>query len=593
MKRFIWAVLIVGFVLFSLSPTFYELSQKEKLQGRSFELVHNYITDYNFYVSRVRQGMEGRWTVTERYTSEPYSGSLIQIFYLLLGKIDNHAPTILMGTTGVYHVSRVILGLVILSLVAYLSRTLFSSFLWEVIAFLVVVTASVWPHVVPVGDTVRFGGPMSWWTLMDNLQRITFLPHLLMGQSLLLFLFIAGGSVETLKRSGNTIVLGICAFVLGMVFPPGLVFVGVGYGVMMLMSFFHYPSIFKKNLIPVWLHTHVLPRTLIGLISIPSFLYFFLIFTVYPGKRLVELDILHPLPFQFPEYVRALGPTLPLGILGLILVFFLKDRKFMGVVSWVIAWLVCLFVFQYIPQQSPLRFSEMLPHVPLGILTTYVFYMIWRVCSRVSSLSVVKTDNNSRVLSRVFSQEYPQGDPFLGAPQPASPAFIFIGKIFSLTVPMLIIVVGLGVMVSSFLWQKDFIDQKVAAGWPPIAMNNIIVYPVTGFVDGLIYIEKNTPLDAIILSDMTAGNYIPSYTGRKVFVGHHNTVFLEKKLQYIELFFQGNMVNASQWLSDSGIGYVFWGPQEKQHGTVHDLKTVYPFLRELYKNADVTFYAVK
>jgi len=409
---------------------------------------------------------------------------------------------------------------------------------------------------------------MSWWTLMDNLQRLTFLPHLLAGQALLLFLLIAGSDEKTLVPTGNWLFLGIMAVILGMIFPPGLVFVGAAYGVMVVLSFVFSGGRFKKkDTRNEWITTNVLSRAMIGLISFPSLLYFSLMFGLYPWKRLVELDIIHPLPFQFPEYILALGPTLPLGLIGLFLVLFRKDRKFMGVVSWVIAWLVCLFVFQYIPQQSPLRFSEMLPHVPLGILTAYVFY----------------------TMSKIKIQKSPLRQGFEGQAK----LLVKIQKYVAICIPMILIVVGFGVMMSSFLWQKDFIDQKVAAGWPQIYMNNVIVYPITGFVDALVYLEKNTPKDAIVLSDMTAGNYIPPYTGRRVFVGHNNTVNLEEKLSGTQLFFRGEKKDAYTWLKNNGIGYIFFGPQERELGKLQELIATYPFLTELYKNNDVVLYRVQ
>jgi len=566
MKRFYWGILIGFFILFSFSPTLYELSEKEKLNGRSFELVHNYITDYHFYLSRIRQGMEGKWTVTERYTSEPHAGSFVQIFYLLLGKIDNHAPTMLLGATGVYHASRVVFGALILVFIALWVRFLFPSLLWQVLAFLVAVTASWWPHIVQVGDTLRLGGPMSWWTLMDSLQRITFLPHLLAGQALLLFLLFAGGDEKILERTGNWLFLGILAFVLGMVFPPGLIFVGAVYGIMILLSYSaDAKSLKNKDRRNAWISTEILSRAMIGVISFPSFLYFSLILTIYPWRRLVEFDTLHPLPFQFPEYVMALGPTLPLGILGLLLVLIRKDRKFMGMAAWVIAWFVCLFVFQYIPQQSPFRFSEMLPHVPLGILTTYVFFLLWQSTKH-------RTTHKRGIMERIFS----------GCTKTVS----FIG-------PVVLIMVGLGVMISSFFWQKDFVDQKVLAGWPVITMNNVIVYPITGVVDGLVNLDKLTPKDAVILSDMTVGNYIPPYIGRKVFVGHNNSVNLETKLMDVQLFFQGDKKDAQEWFRINGIGYIFFGPQEKEIGNVEDLTNPYPFLKEIYRNSAVILYAIQ
>jgi hypothetical protein len=147
-------------------------------------------------------------------------------------------------------------------------------------------------------------------------------------------------------------------------------------------------------------------------------------------------------------------------------------------------------------------------------------------------------------------------------------------------------------MISSFFWQKDFVDQKIRAGWPAISMNNIMVYPVTGFISALSFIEKQTPVGAIILSDLTAGNYIPPYTGRMVYMGHDNTLHKEQKVDLVHRFYQGEMrpVEAEVWLSQNRISYVFFGPQEKE--SQKDIASLYPFLHEVYRNMDVTIYAV-
>ena len=37
-------------------------------------------------------------------------------------------------------------------------------------------------------------------------------------------------------------------------------------------------------------------------------------------------------------------------------------------VAWVFVWLLFLFVFDKIPEQSPTRFTEMIPHAPLAFM---------------------------------------------------------------------------------------------------------------------------------------------------------------------------------------------------------------------------------
>ena len=97
----------------------------------------------------------------------------------------------------------------------------------------------------------------------------------------------------------------------------------------------------------------------------------------------------------------------------------------------------------------------------------------------------------------------------------------------------------------------------------------------------------------MILSETTAGNYIPVYSGNSVYVGHDNTVAFEEKKEKVKEFFAGRMSaeQARIWVRETRAGYVFFGPQEREEaGGIRDLRNVYPFLESVYNNALVTIY---
>ena len=125
--RFLWVMLIAGFVLFSLVPTGYELMRQGDIQlDRQFELVHNFYTDFNFYLSRIRQGLDGRWTVVERYTTEAHEGSFIHEMYLLMGQVGRFVRVPWWRASDIYHVARVVLAVTLLPLVAVFVQKNFS-----------------------------------------------------------------------------------------------------------------------------------------------------------------------------------------------------------------------------------------------------------------------------------------------------------------------------------------------------------------------------------------------------------------------------------------------------------------------------------
>lgn len=522
----LWVILIIGFVLFSLLPTGYELSHVKLLRPeRSFELVHNFPTDYNFYLSRIRQGLDGKWTVTEKYTSEPHNPSLIHEMYIVMGEVGRFLRVPFWRAGDVYHVARIVLAVTLLSMIAVICQ----KYPFGLAAFFLAVTASSWPKLVYVDGIPRFGGYMSWWSVMDSLQRITFIPHILAGQILIIFLIY-----ELTKKNiqKNTLFLGLLGFLLGMVFPPGLVFVYVVLGVYALLN---------------WTNKTYLSYLGFVLISCSALIYLYLMTGFYPWKRLAEVDIIRPLPFDYWEYAKAIGPIGPIGLIGLIWALRKKEIRMYPVVAWVVAWLGLLFVFKFIPAQSPLRFSEMIPHVPLGILAAYLFYKM---------------------------------------------------KFFKYFFPITLVLLGLGQMYSSWLWQKDFVDHKMRAATPLVPYDSYVMYPLDDFMAALYFLHDHYPQNAVILSDMTAGNYIPVYSGNSVYIGHDNTVHLEVKKEVVKRFFSGlsKPEDARSFLQKNNISAIFYGPQEKENlpagRQAGDLSKAYPFLKQVYKNNFIFIYEI-
>lgn len=560
MRKTIFPILLISFFfIFSLWPTVYEWQSRGRTKPeRFFELVHNFPTDYNLYVSRIREGKEGAWLATEKYTSEPHGGSLSQILYVVIGRAWDWAhgqtPYVWMS----YHAMRVFFGAFLLFVVWKVVEWVFPTLGWQAVAFLFIVTASTWPKFETVGGLPRFGGYMPWWSVIDSLQRITFIPHVLLGQALLVFILwvVAGGFVRK-DQPGNWIFLGIIGFVLGIVFPPALIFI---YGVLFFLSVWEFFAN-RKNL-GHWTTGKLSGRIIFGLLSAPSLVYYAMLFTQYPWKRLVEFDVLHPTKFSFLEYFLALGPTLPLGILGIIVVLSRRDlvaRKLRVFIIWIVTWLLFLFVFSKIPQQSPTRFTEMAPHVPLGILTAYLFYFLLRA-------------------GVGYTARF----------------FLLITYHVSL---ITILLLGLGSMYSSWLWQRDFVDHKLRADFPLVPKGAEVMYPLRDLVEGMIWLQVYTPRSAIVLSGQSTGNLIPVYSGNTVYVGHANTVDLERKLITANAFYRGELTAdaAGAWLRRASIRYVLFGPEEMESTgyAVKDLRLWYPNLSLLYQNSRVSIYEVR
>jgi hypothetical protein len=258
----------------------------------------------------------------------------------------------------------------------------------------------------------------------------------------------------------------------------------------------------------------------------------------------------------------AVGPVLPLGLFGILALLVWNKKESWNTlkyfVAWIVAWLGFLFIFNQIPQQSPTRFTQMVPHIPLGVVAAFSLYQI-------SQLSFIK-------------KRY---------------GFVLYSL---LLIP---VALGMGSMASSYMWQKDFVDHKLRATLPIVPSGAQVMYPMKEIIDGMTWLQVYTPRDAVVLSAMTTGNYIPVYAGNTAYVGHANTVDLENKLMQVEFFYtRYNQKIAPEvgfnWLKEQNISYVFYGFEEQafNEGKISDLRTLYPMLEQTYESANVKIYKV-
>ena len=626
MKKILF-ILSIFFVLFSFSPSLYEIYQAKNIpQERYFLLEHNYLFDYNFYLSRIREGTEGRWLVVEKYYNQSHQGSLFQVFYLWLGKLGG---IVRLEPPVIYHLARILFGLTFLILIGSYVKRFFKG-RWWIISFIFAVTAGSWPILVKTGPSAdgfwRFATYMGWWSVVDSLQRITIMPHILFGQIfLLLFIwrfsdklsktkiktifskgpaapfdslrslrasasrdkkvyperneghlarvthsFFCFNSIDSLK-SLEILMWGLIGFVVGIVFPPTLIVV---YTVFAILTFWEFILLMRSNLyggstsIVGWVKEITVARIVFILLSLPSLLYMQLMFRILPWSALALFDVQHRMPLPYKEYFLALGPMLPLGLLGGLVVLgrFIKlgrleerEKIVMPVIAWIIAVFLLFAIFEKVPTQSPLRFTEGAIHIPLGILAAYFLSSVWRW-------------DRFHKFSRSLE---------------------FMKRMAIGIVTTVIILMGLGVMGSMVGWLTDQGFSKGKGTWL-VPLGAQLVYPLQDFMEGIYYLRDNTDKNSVVLGYITAGNYIPAYAGNFVYIGHANTPDEDGKEKIAARFFKGEMKEeeAKEFLQRERISYVFFGPQEKEVGGVRDLKGIYPFLFPVYNNKEATVYKI-
>ena len=117
------------------------------------------------------------------------------------------------------------------------------------------------------------------------------------------------------------------------------------------------------------------------------------------------------------------------------------------------------------------------------------------------------------------------------------------------------------------------------------------MYPLKDFANGLKWLETNTSRNSVVLSKITAGNYIPAYSGNFVYLGHSSeTPHFDTRNINVNNFFSGTMSadDALNFLKRENITYIFYGPQEKEEA-INSISQ-YKFLKAVYISPYVTIY---
>lgn len=261
----------------------------------------------------------------------------------------------------------------------------------------------------------------------------------------------------------------------------------------------------------------------------------------------------------FWEYILGTGPIFFLGIGGAVISIIRRDRKFQPLIFWTLTTFFFAILFTQVKEQSPLRFTQTGLFIPLGILGTYFFQSF------------------SHFFGQTKKWEYK--------------------KIIIVLILALYIAGSLFMMKVSLDWQTTWITQKIRATIPSVPYPPQAMYPLKSWMDGIRYLRDNTGRNDIVMAEVTAGNYIPAYSGNTVYFGQANTVGYEEKQLQVDRFFKGEipLSQASIFLKEGRIKYVFYALQEKEMAPGKNLTNLYPqqlLPKPVFSNEIVTIYEV-
>ncbi|MFA6016879.1 MAG: hypothetical protein WC744_02225 [Patescibacteria group bacterium] len=547
MKKYFIIIFAYSILFLSFIPNFYEASIINLLPPDRTIVwgEHNYTYDYNVYLSKIRQGQEGRISIVDKYDNHPnQKGVFLQMFYLLSGKL-----TKIFGLTPVltYHLLRTVMAVLWISTIIFLNIYFLKNMSWANLGVVLSLLTSSFPVFYQFNNQWWVTFYMNWWQELDILKRISFIPHDSFSYITISVLTILLSLMN--KNKDNKYLLIICLLLFVSVFiqpSSALLFLAswtLYHGIVVLWS----GSLEKDKIIKLVKQTFVIFISVL----IPL-LYIKTITSVYPWKSLLDFDQNNRLSVSLKDYILTLGPVFFTGIAGLILILVKKKKELLGLATWVIGAFVLLILFKFFPYQSELRFVQTANHIPLAILSVYfISYLMTKFKNTLMPYSI----------------------------------YIVVG---------LIILLGLVQGYFSIKSQTQFINQRALATIPLVPYPPQVMYPLNDFYNGLKWLEVNTDHQTVVLSKVTAGNYIPAYSGNFVYLGHSGeTPNFAKRTEKVNEFFSGNMdeKSALSFLKSENINYVFYGPQEKEN-SIKDIGQ-YKFLKPVYQSELVIIYEVK
>lgn len=562
-------VMIFSFLFLFLSyvPNIYEASLTDTLIPNRVMIwgEHVYTYDYNVYLSKIRQGQEDRWSVVDKYDNHPeQKGIFLQMLYLLGGKAAGifHLTPVLT-----FHLLRTVFSVVWVLTIIFINIYFLRQPVFFIMGVVLSFLAASFPAFYQFEGTTWVGSYMNWWQELDLLKHVSYVPHYMVGYigiglfTLLLHLF----------EQNKKYFIFICLMVFFLMFiqPSGALLIVISWFLYFLIKIFWRWKVKMLNFFRTW---DVCPeysgqgdpledKNLVSnfpwlysiILIIAAFiplLYIQQVTAAYPWKTLMDFEQQYHYLFNLKEYILALGPLFFTGVAGTVLVLIKKNRRLLPIATWIMAAFAGILIFSFFPFQSPMRFVQTANHIPLAILSAYFLFFLWR-------------------------------------------KNIFI-KIITVIIVITVILNGIVQTYFSLKRQTQFINQRASASLPLVPYPPQVMYPLADFYYGIKWLEKNTHTQAVVLSKITAGNYIPAYAGNFVYYGHvPESPHFSKREQMVNWFFSGqeDEQEALGFLKKETIAYVFYGPQEKD-SVVKDIAR-YAFLKPVYQTQLVTIFQVK
>lgn len=528
-------VIFFGALIIAFSPLFNEMVRVgTRLPVDRYPLMETeFPPDMRVYLSQMREGYDGKWLVSEKYTSESHQPTMLHLNYLLMGKITGWLG---IDPVQAFPLWRLLGGAAMLASGYFFIQRFVREKKTRVATFLFFAVIGNLPMLVANGIPLlgkQFSLVISWYTFLDPVKRLVFYPHYTLASA---FVILA---IAFLGKDGtrDSMKAGLFALLTSIILPQGLIIIVTTAICFNLLNLRNGVSRIVKAQLPFW------GLTLISLgIILFSLSYF-------PWNLQLKNDASLSIPFSWREYLSALGPTGWLGIVASMYLLILRKKEGFLVACWIFSTIAIMYLSGIFRLSNQFRWTQIDFHLPLAVTSALL-------------LSAV----TSRVRLRRIA--------------------------FGVTV-ILVILPSVIVWPVSLKSQSLFTEAKIQASYPLIPAHPYVVYPVKSFMEGIDWLKNKTSHDEIVLAGETAGSMIPAYSGNTVYLGHgHQTVNFPLKQANMQSFYSGKFEEneMKEFLKANRISYVFLGLEESQLAGSNDLS--YSFFNLVFRNDQLKIYKV-
>jgi hypothetical protein len=419
---------------------------------------------------------------------------------------------------------------------------------------------------------------MYWWTAMDPIRRVAYLPHHMVGGLLLvltiIFFIKYFQQISNIKNYKYILWAVLLSLLLAFIHPPSLliilVFLLISILVYLPIQFF---TDYKKKLLqfPNYLITQLFNYPFIGLLAywLIGLLFLFLMVSLTSKDPVWQHVYTWEKNQQLPigkDIVGAFGVLFPLALIGSLYALLSGRFEYILILSW-FAVPPLLLPFAQKLGIANTRLIQGVPYLPLAILSTIGLKAIIGLMRHV----IARTPTYVGGRSNPVQDRHAPAKRGLAMTKTCISVVIFIFLIFTLP---------------TLFWSiKDQLRE-----YQPIFGN---VYFDNRLKNAFTFINQNFPKKAVTLSTIYTGNYLPAFTHTVSFIGHFGYTYnVEEKNKLSHRFFEGKMTaeEAKKFLLDNKIDLVFQGPEEKPIYSHY----LYPqILKPVYDRDEATIYILK